>query len=192
MVCEKPDAAQRVARALDDERLPRKLESQGVPYFECHTKTGPLIVCSALGHLYGVDSKGRSSRRSYPVWDYHWAPKHMVDKASARLARWVRVIRSLATNVDRYINACDYDIEGSVIGHTILQYACDGAAATALRMKFSTMTERELRLAFQKLDPNPELPLVDAGKCRHELDWLYGINLSRLLTESAQIGRAHV
>jgi DNA topoisomerase-1 len=47
------------------------------------------------------------------------------------------------------------------------------------------MTERELRFAFQKLDSKPELSLVNAGKCRHELDWLYGINLSRLLTESA-------
>src|SRR5438552_992052 len=185
IVCEKPDAALRVARALDDENLPRKLESQGVPYFECYTKTGPLIVCSALGHLYSVDSKGRSSRSSYPIWDYHWAPKYLVDKASTRLARWVRVIGSLARNMDRYINACDYDIEGSVIGHTILQYACDGAAVKALRMKFSTMTERELRFAFQKLDLKAELPTVDAGKCRHELDWLYGINLSRLLTESA-------
>jgi len=109
----------------------------------------------------------------------------MVDKTSARLARWVNVIRSLGANIDRYINACDYDLEGSVIGHTILQYACDGVAIKALRMKFSTMTERELRFAFQKLDPKPELSLVDAGKCRHELDWLYGINLSRLLTESA-------
>src|SRR5438132_5253842 len=185
IVCEKPDAALRVARALDDENLPLKLESQGVPYFECHTKAGPLIVCSALGHLYGVDSKGRSSRSSYPVWDYHWALKYLVDKDSARLARWVRVIGSLAANMDRYINACDYDIEGSVIGHTILQYACDGAAVKALRMKFSTMTERELRFAFQKLDPKAELSIVNAGKCRHELDWLYGINLSRLLTESA-------
>jgi DNA topoisomerase I len=87
--------------------------------------------------------------------------------------------------VDRYVNACDYDIEGSVIGHTILQYACNGAHNRALRMRFSTMTERELRFAFQKLDQKPELSLVDAGKCRHELDWLYGINLSRLLTESA-------
>src|SRR6266699_6578475 len=185
IVCEKPDAALRVARALDDENLPRKLESQGVPYFECHTKTGPLIVCSALGHLYSVDSKGRSSRSSYPIWDYHWEPKYLVDRTSARLARWLRVIGSIATNIDRYINACDYDIEGSVIGHTILQYACDGAHPSALRMKFSTMTERELRFAFQKLDSKPELSLVNAGKCRHELDWLYGINLSRLLTESA-------
>src|SRR5438309_1943648 len=185
IVCEKPDAAQRVATALDDENLPLKLESQGVTYFECHTKAGPLIVCSALGHLYGVDSKGRSSRSSYPVWDYHWAPEYLVDKDSARLARWVRVIGSLAANMDRYINACDYDNEGSVIGHTILQYACNGAAVKALRMKFSTMTERELRFAFQKLDPRAELPIVNAGKCRHELDWLYGINLSRLLTGSA-------
>lgn len=60
-------------------------------------------------------------------------------------------------------------------------------------MKFSTMTERELRSAFQKLDSKPEIPLVDAGKCRHELDWLYGINLSRLLTESAlRQGRGYV
>ena len=101
------------------------------------------------------------------------------------MARWVRVIGSIATNIGRFINACDYDIEGSVIGHTILQYACDGAHTSALRMKFSTMTERELRFAFQKLDSKPELSLVNAGKCRHELDWLYGINLSRLLTESA-------
>jgi len=47
------------------------------------------------------------------------------------------------------------------------------------------MTEKELRFAFRKLDSKLEIPLVDAGKCRHELDWLYGINLSRLLTESA-------
>src|SRR3989442_9867504 len=29
------------------------------------------------------------------------------------------------------------------------------------------------------------MPLVEPGLTRHELDWLYGINLSRLLTESA-------
>jgi DNA topoisomerase-1 len=55
------------------------------------------------------------------------------------------------------------------------------------------MTERELQFAFQKLDSKLEIRLVDAGKCRHELDWLYGINLSRLLTESAlRQGRGYV
>ena len=108
-----------------------------------------------------------------------------MDRASLRLARWIRVIGSIAANTDRYINACDYDLEGSVIGYTVLQYACNGAHTSALRMKFSTLTERELRLSYQRLDDDLESSLVDAGKCRHELDWLYGINLSRLLTESA-------
>ena len=185
IVCEKPDAAQRVARALDEENLPRKLDNQGVPYFECHTRSGLIIVCSALGHLYAVDSKGASTRSAYPIWDYRWAPKHEFEKLSARLARWVRVIASIATGADRYINACDYDIEGSVIGYTILRYVCKQNYAESLRMKFSTMTERELRSAYQKLDSKPDLPLVDAGKARHELDWLYGVNISRLLTTSA-------
>jgi DNA topoisomerase-1 len=184
VVCEKPDAAQRLARALDEENLPQKRESQGVPYFECHTREGPLTICSALGHLYGVDSKGHSSRGSYPIWDYRWFPKHLADKEYARLARWVRAIESLAAHADRFVNACDYDIEGSVIGHAILQYACGQANGATLRMKFSTMTERELRAAFRKLESNSEITLVEAGKCRHELDWLYGINLSRLLSES--------
>ena len=143
------------------------------------------MVCSALGHLYAVDSKGSSTRSAYPVWDSRWAPKHEFEKHSARLARFVRVIGSIATNADRYINACDYDIEGSVIGYTILRYVCRQSYARSLRMRFSTMTERELRKAYQELDPKPDLPLVDAGRARHELDWLYGINISRLLTASA-------
>ena len=142
-------------------------------------------MCSALGHLYAIDSKGSSSRSSYPIWDYRWAAKHEFEKLSARLARWIRVIGFIAADGDRYINACDYDIEGSVIGYTILQYVCKQNYTKALRMRFSTMTERELRTAYQKADPKPDLPLVDAGKARHELDWLYGINISRLLTSSA-------
>ena len=185
LVCEKPDAAARVARALDENGSPRRQESQGVAFFECATRDGTVIVCSALGHLYAVDSKGKVTRRSYPVWDYAWKPKHEVERASARLSRWVRVISTLSKRVDRYINSCDFDIEGSLIGHSILQYACGGAHLRAMRMKFSTMTEKELKAAYRTMSPQLDYPMVEAGRCRHELDWLYGINLSRLLTEAA-------
>jgi DNA topoisomerase I len=57
-------------------------------------------------------------------------------------------------------------------------------------MKFSTMTEKELSEAYKHLAPALDLGLAEAGKCRHELDWLYGINLSRLLTESVVKNRA--
>ncbi|TMI47653.1 hypothetical protein E6H22_05870, partial [Candidatus Bathyarchaeota archaeon] len=52
-------------------------------------------------------------------------------------------------------------------------------------MKFSTMTEKELLTAYNTALPQLDYSQVEAGRCRHELDWLYGINLSRLLTESA-------
>src|SRR5438034_435640 len=52
-------------------------------------------------------------------------------------------------------------------------------------MKFSTMTEKELLTAYNTALPQLDYSQVEAGRCRHELDWLYGINLSRLLTESS-------
>ena len=185
IVCEKPDAAARVARALDEDGDPRRIETQGVPVYESRNRHETIIVCSALGHLYAVDSKTHTSRRYYPVWDFEWKPKHLIDKKSARLGRWIQIISSLAEKADRYINACDYDVEGSLIGHTILRYACRGADSKAQRMKFSTMTEKELKSAYKTLAPQLDIQLVEAGRTRHELDWLYGINLSRLLTESA-------
>src|SRR5213083_3428843 len=185
IVCEKPDAAARVARALDEDGDPRRIETQGVTVYESRNKHETILVCSAIGHLYAVDSKTRTSRRYYPVWDFDWKPKHLIDKKSARLARWIQVISSLANKADRFINACDYDVEGSLIGHTILRYACRGADSKAQRMKFSTMTETELKSAYKTLAPQLDIQLVEAGRTRHELDWLYGINLSRLLTESA-------
>src|SRR3989454_4723465 len=185
IVCEKPDAAARVARALDEDGEPRRTETQGVPVYESRNRNETILVCSPLGHLYAVDSKTRTSRRFYPVWDFEWKPKHLIDKKSARLGRWIQVISSLANKADRYINACDYDVEGSLIGYTILRYACQGADSKAQRMKFSTMTEKELKSAYRNLAPQLDIPLVEAGRTRNELDWLYGINLSRLLTESA-------
>src|SRR2546426_2671302 len=185
IVCEKPDAAARVARALDEDGEPRRTETQGVPVYESRNRHETILVCSAIGHLYAVDSKTRTSRRYYPVWDFDWKPKHLIDKKSARLARWIQVISSLANKHDRFINPCDYDVEASLIGYTILRYACHGADSKAQRMKFSTMTEKELRSAYKTLAPHLDIQLVEAGRTRHELDWLYGINLSRLLTESA-------
>ena len=52
-------------------------------------------------------------------------------------------------------------------------------------MKFSTLTSKELRDAYSRLTPRLDFELAQAGMCRHEVDWLYGINLSRALTQSA-------
>ncbi len=92
----------------------------------------------------------------------------------------------MAKEANAFVNACDLDIEGSLIGYMILKYACGGADAAAKRMRFSALTPEELQHAYDHMLPQLDFPLVDAGLCRHEVDWLYGINLSRALTESAR------
>ena len=185
VICEKPDAALHVAEALSESGEATKRHKHGAPYYQIDTKDERVMVCSAIGHLYQVDTKGSSERSNYPVFDFTWKPKHQVERGQRRQELWLRAIAELSISVDTYINACDYDLEGSLIGYMILEYACNGAAQIAKRMKFSTLTEKELRDAYANLMPRLDFPLVHAGMCRHEVDWLYGVNLSRALTESA-------
>ena len=53
-------------------------------------------------------------------------------------------------------------------------------------MKYSTLTKEELQESYSQLLPTLDFSLVEAGLTRHEVDWLYGINLSRALTQAAQ------
>lgn len=185
IVTEKPDAALHVAEALSTKRKPKKINVGGVPFFEVQDAEERILVCSALGHLYGVAAKGSETRSQYPVWDFAWRPKHLVERGQRRLEKWIQSISRISREADCFINACDYDLEGSLIGYTILKYACDGADQKAQRMKFSTLTVKELKNAYAKVLPELDFPLAYAGMCRHEVDWLYGINLSRALTQSA-------
>ena len=185
VMCEKPDAARRLAEALADEP-PSPRKRHGLTYFEVVSRDGTIVVCPALGHLYTVDAKASRSRRDYPAWEFVWKPKYQVERGYEHQERWLRAIQELAKEADRFIDACDYDIEGSLIGYTILKYACGGAELKAGRMRFSTLTKSELREAYLNVSPQLDHNLVQAGMCRHEVDWLYGVNLSRALTESAR------
>ncbi len=174
-----------MADALADNQKPNKRSTKGVTFFEVKRGQERILVCSALGHLYTIDVKDSSRRSDYPVWDFAWKPKHLVEKDQQRSARWIEAIAQISKEADRFVSACDYDLEGSLIGYTILKYACDGADKKAQRMKFSTLTKKDLAEAYGKLLPELDYPMVYAGMCRHEVDWLYGINLSRALTQSA-------
>jgi len=184
IVTEKPDAALHVAEALSAKNQAKRISVNGVPFFEVKNE-GRILICSALGHLYAVAAKGSGSTSQYPVWDCSWKPKHLAERGQQRQEKWIRAITQVSKEANRFVNACDFDVEGSLIGYTVLKYACNGADTKARRMKFSTLTERELRQAYAKALPNLDFPLAFAGMCRHEVDWLFGINLSRALTQSA-------
>jgi len=183
IITEKPDAANRIAMALNLNGKPKRLSENGVPYFSANNDE--IIVAPALGHLYTVASV-RKGEWDYPVFDYRWVPRYLAERGASRVRAWLKVISNLAENAETFIDACDYDIEGSIIGYCILKYACGNKEKTAKRMKYSTLTKEELQEAFNHLLPNLDFPQIEAGLARHEVDWLYGINLSRALTKAAK------
>jgi len=186
VVSEKPDAAKRIAESLSDKGQVLRQVKRGVPIYEVSRPNEKVYVCSALGHLYSVDQKQGTTRRAHPVWDLTWKPMYLTKRGQERLQTWIDQIRQVSREADCFVNACDYDIEGSVIGAMVLKYACNGADRSARRMKFSTLTTKELQEAYANSSTGLDHALVEAGMCRHEVDWVYGINLSRVLTDSAR------
>ena len=185
IISEKPDAANRIAVALDDEGKTTRETDNDVPFFAAKNGDKEIIVASALGHLYTVAGT-KKGEWDYPVFDYQWAPRWMTEKGASKNRIWLKVLSKLAKNAEEFVDACDYDIEGSIIGYSILKYACGDKEKTAKRMKYSTLTREELRKSFTNLLPHLDFALIEAGLARHEVDWLYGINLSRALTLAAK------
>ena len=184
IITEKPDAANRIAMALDVYGKAKKIVDSGVTFYQAY-RNGDMVVVPALGHLYTVASKERT-KRDYPVFDYHWVPRYLAERGTSKIRVWLKVIAKLAENAEEFVDACDFDIEGSIIGYCILKYACDSKEETAKRMKYSTLTKEELQESYAHLLPHLDFALVEAGLTRHEVDWLYGINLSRALTVAAK------
>jgi DNA topoisomerase-1 len=182
IITEKPDAAKRIALALDSSGKPERKMQNGVPYYEVN-RDGKIVVVPAFGHLYTVFA---SARGKYPVFDYEWVPMYKAKRKDSRTRVWLQSIERLAEEASMFIDACDYDIEGSIIGYCILKYACKGREQTAKRMKYSTLTKEELEKAYAEPLPHLDFALIAAGLARHEVDWLYGVNLSRALTVAAK------
>lgn len=185
ILCEKPNTAQRVAKALDGYGKPREKRLDRVPFYEAERDGKELLVVPALGHLYTIAPK-ETDRNIYPVLDFDWIPRHAAERKAAETRAWIEAISKLSHEATEFILATDYDVEGETLGYTILKYACGSKEKDARRMKFSTLTTDELRTSFTHLADHIDFTTVEAGLCRHFLDALYGINLSRALTIAAK------
>jgi len=184
IITEKPDAAQRIATALDQKGKPKKTEENGVPYYVAKLDK-EIVIVPALGHLYTV-AQETGGRNYYPVFRFKWVPRYAAERGAKQIRAWVQTISKLAKDADSFIDACDYDIEGSIIGYCILKYACGNKEGSSKRMKYSTLTKEELEKSYAEPLPRLDFALIEAGRARHEVDWLYGVNLSRALTIAAR------
>jgi DNA topoisomerase-1 len=175
IVTEKPKVAERIAKTIGNaERFSR----DGVSYYQ----VGDVFVVPAVGHLYGLKEK-TPGQWKYPVFDVEWTANYLVDKNAAYTKPYVENIERLAGKCDTFINSCDYDVEGEVIGYNVIRFACkaDPLKSNVRRMKYSTLTEESILKAYKNQEPIHR-GMADAGLARHFLDWFWGINLSRALS----------
>lgn len=186
VICEKPDAAKRISDALSGESQ-RSAVVDGTSVFRFVRKGEEFVVCAAQGHLYGV-SDPTDERTVYPVFDVEWYSSDLLDGGGA--AKRISAIRKLASGASRFVNACDFDVEGETIGFNLLRYACGGKEGEALRAKFSTLTREDVERAFDSLQPLDGHGLAMAGRARHAIDFVWGVNFSRALSQSA-LGSGH-
>ncbi len=184
IIAEKPNVAQRIASALGNAS---KLKDGKVNYFEINKDNKKIYVCSAVGHLYEVAQITKSW--DYPVFDVEWKPAYEVDKTADYTKEYIKTIENLSKNLKKedaiFINSCDYDIEGEVIGFNAIKYACgvDPFGKNVKRMKFSTLTKQAILKAYQNLEDTNK-GMAYAGMTRHILDWFWGINLSKALSSA--------
>ena len=185
LICEKPKVAEKIAYALGRGSAERK-SLYGVPYYEVERGGQQLVVVSAVGHLYTLrQAKGE---RGYPVFDIDWAPTYEVEKQSDYSKKYLDAIKELSGGAEEFICACDFDVEGSLIGYNVIRFACKSEQGS--RMRFSALTPEELEEAYEERGPL-DIGNALAGEARHMLDWYYGINLSRALMASIRSAGAN-
>ncbi|HIH38148.1 DNA topoisomerase I [Candidatus Woesearchaeota archaeon] len=177
IITEKPNAAQKIAEALADGKAIKESINK-VPYYSITHGNQDIIVGCAVGHLFGLAEKKKAGM-NYPVFDIEWKPNSSIKKDDFS-NKYLTTLQKLAKKADSFTVACDFDVEGEVIGMNIIRFVCKQKDAN--RMKFSTLTKEELIESYENKSKHLEWGQGLAGETRHFLDYYYGINMSRALT----------
>ncbi len=126
----------------------------------------------AEGHL--LELKAKEQKWIPPYFDLKWAiRKKTIDKFN-------RVIKHLK-NADKIYIGTDYDNEGQLISYNLLKEAGIDPHSVH-RMKFSSLESEALQTAFENTIPF-DMNMALCAEVRHRLDWYFGMNISKALTE---------
>lgn len=144
------------------------------------------IVSSAVGHLVQLKKYPEEYDAKYSEWkvsdlpiipDFEFVP---IEKTEDVLRRLERLMQS--DEVDEIIEATDAGREGECIFRYIYNFI--GCTKPVKRLWISSMTEQSIRDGFANLRPYSDYDkMFAAGITRNKIDWLWGINLTRLYTK---------
>lgn len=186
IIAEKPKAAEKIAYALAEVGGIKELTYRGIKYYKIRYNSTILYITYALGHLYTLEEVEPRYFKRYPIFTLEWKMnrRHGSGRRSS-IKKIVSLIDKLASEADEIVNACDYDIEGSTLGYNVIRFAKKKNDAEISRMKFSSLTKKEILDSFYKRDIKLDGYYAIAGISRHLIDFIWGVNLTRLLTDMA-------
>ncbi|PSQ10513.1 DNA topoisomerase I [Halobacteriales archaeon QS_5_70_15] len=184
VVTEKDNAARRISEILSDGSCGTDRQN-GVNVY----RWGDRRCIGLSGHVVGVDFP--------PEYD-DWRDVEPVELVSADVTKRptkeniVRTLQDLAREADAAVIATDYDREGELIGKEAHELITEVADVPIERVRFSSITEREVTGAFANPD-DLDFDLAAAGEARQVIDLLWGAALTRFLSLSAgQLGNDFV
>ncbi len=180
MVGEKPKVTSKIANALGDYS---KKDNRGVTNYIIETDDRRIIIAPAVGHIFNLDQV--EDGWDYPVFDVEWKPVFETEDSADYVKKYYNNLKDQLQKADSYINACDFDLEGSVIGANVIRNLTDADYDQIERMKFSTLTRSDLQDAFDNLEGFDE-GMTSAGITRHIMDYYYGVNVSRALMQAVR------
>ncbi|WP_418281266.1 DNA topoisomerase [Halorubrum sp. DTA98] len=178
IITEKDNAARRIADILSGESATSERMNDVNVY-----KWGGKRCIGLSGHVVGVD---------FPAEYNDWRDVEPVELIDAPVTKQptqegiVAALRRLARNASRIVIATDYDREGELIGKEAYELVREvNEDAPIGRVRFSSITENEVREAFAEPD-ELDFDLAAAGEARQVIDLTWGAALTRFLSLSAR------
>ena len=155
------------------------------------------IITWAFGHLFSLaDIEAYNPR---PEGERYWTMKNLPcfprefqyelrldsnKKVDSGVIKQYKIIETLCNreDVDTIVNAGDADREGEIIVRTCVSKALK-TPKTQKRLWLPDQTPETVRAAFADMKLENEYDnLANEGYARTYIDWLYGVNLTRLAT----------
>ncbi len=174
VIAEKPSVARDIAAVIGADK-----QTDGV------LRGNSYIVTSARGHLVRLKEPQEYDSR-YNKWDlsdlpiipeFEFVP---IEGATDVLERLTRLMNDI--EVTEIICATDAGREGECIFRYVYNYI--GCSKPVKRLWISSMTEKAIRDGFADLRPYSDYDkMFAAGITRAKIDWLWGMNLTRLYTK---------
>jgi DNA topoisomerase-3 len=186
IIAEKPSLARNICAAITPTPKWVAGSAKNTGYYE----NNDYIVAYAFGHLLSLND-AEDYNEDWKQWSVDTLPiipsEFLYKKggdagAKAQLTLLKKAIAR--QDVDKVVNAGDSDREGEIIIRNILNYA--GCKKPVYRLWMPDQTPKTIKAELASMKPDSVYDnLAAEGYARTFIDWLYGINLTRLATKKA-------